>query len=189
MVRYSEWVLRKACLQAQAWRQQGYPLPCIAVNVSALQLQRCEFVETVVSILQESGLPSNCLEIEITETVLMRKAEWAMTLLHQLKKLDVRFAIDDFGTGYSSLSYLKKMPLNRLKIDRSFIQDIPADSNDVAIVQAVVTLGHSLGLTVIAEGVETEEQAELLRKLGCDDVQGYLYSRAVDVDAMRELLK
>ena len=183
-----EWVLRKACLQAQAWRQQGYPLPCIAVNVSALQLQRCEFIETVVSILQESGLPSNCLEIEITESVLMRKAEWAMTLLHQLKKLDVRFAIDDFGTGYSSLSYLKKMPLNRLKIDRSFIQDIPADSNDVAIVQAVVTLGHSLGLTVIAEGVETEEQAALLRKLGCDDVQGYLYSRAIDVDAMRELL-
>ena len=188
IISLGEWVLRTACQQVQRWREVGIDVPCVAVNVSALQLQRQEFVETVESVLAETGLPPNCLELEITESVIMRKADWVISRLDQLKALGVTLAIDDFGTGYSSLSYLKRMPVNRLKIDKSFVRDIPHDANDEAIARSVIALGHSLKLTVIAEGVETEAQYSFLSTQGCDECQGKLYGLAMTEEELIQAL-
>jgi diguanylate cyclase (GGDEF)-like protein/PAS domain S-box-containing protein len=182
------WVLRQACGQMQQWLQAGYSPQRISVNVSAIQLQRGTFVQTVEEVLAETGLDARYLELEITESVIMQKTDWGIKALNRLKSLGVRSAIDDFGTGYSSLSYLKTLPVSRLKIDRSFVQDIPDDVNDVAIAKAIVALGKSLQLSIIAEGVETEEQRELLSALGCDDVQGHFYHPAMPADEIGKVL-
>ena len=177
IVALGEWVLRTACRQVQAWIGAGLPPLRVAVNVSARQLRKQNFPEIVASALAESGLPAQLLELEITESAVMEEPEEARNILMRLREMGVTLAIDDFGTGYSSLAYLKLFPIHHLKIDRSFVADIEHDADDAAIAISTIALAHSLGLKVIAEGVETEAQLALLRKHHCDELQGYLFSR------------
>ena len=172
-----EWVLEKACNQAKAWVNAGYEFGRIAVNVAGLQIEQGNLVDMVKRILNENELPAKYLELEITESFIMEHADKTIEQLQELKALGVCIAIDDFGTGYSSLSYLKQLPVDKLKIDRSFVTDLPNDANSNAIAHAIVALAKSMGLTVIAEGVETSEQSMYLMDIGCQQVQGYLYGR------------
>ena len=178
IVALGEWVLRTACAQAQAWRDAGWPPLLLAVNLSARQFQQPGLIEQVRAALTDTGLPAASLELEITESALMQGQEAAATLT-ALKELGVRLAIDDFGTGYSSLAYLKRFPLDKLKIDQSFVRDIPHDSGDMEIAGAIIALARTLRLEVLAEGVETTAQLTFLREQGCDTCQGYLLSRPV----------
>lgn len=177
-----EWVLREACRQAQVWRQLGLPDMLIAVNMSALQFRRGDIVETVRQVLQETGLPAYCLELELTESILVGDANAMLETLRRLKSLGVQLAIDDFGTGYSSLAYLKRFPIDKLKIDQSFVRDVVEDADEAAIVHTIIQLGKSLKMTTIAEGVETEAQLAFLRVEGCREAQGYLFSRPLPPD-------
>ena len=172
-----EWVLNEACHQAQQWRNTHHlPSLVVAVNLSALQFKRGNLVETVTRALEQSGLPAHHLELELTESILLHDMNEVRNTLLSLKKMGVRLSIDDFGTGYSSLSYLKQLAVDKLKIDQSFICDMVDDAGDAAIVKAVIQLGHALDLSVIAEGVEKDTQFALLKELGCDEIQGYLFS-------------
>ena len=177
-----EWVLRQAASQIRTWQAAGLPALRLAVNLSARQLRQGEIVETVIAALADTGLPAAQLELELTESMLMDGETHANTL-RRLSDLGVQLAIDDFGTGYSSLSYLKRFYVDTLKIDRSFIRDTPDDPEDCAITTAVIALGRSLNLRVVAEGVETRAQMEFLRERGCDEMQGYLLSRPLSADA------
>lgn len=183
-----EWVMGQACRQMQRWLEQGFPLEAMAVNFSRKQLVQDDFLERVRRILEVSRLPANFLELEITESLIMEQTDEAMHTLDSLRRLGVALAIDDFGTGYSSLAYLKRLPITTLKIDRSFVRDVPGDANDVAIIRAILALAESLQLFVVAEGVETREQAELLASLGCQQAQGYLYSPPVSAAEFETLL-
>jgi diguanylate cyclase (GGDEF)-like protein/PAS domain S-box-containing protein len=180
IVEIGEWVLHNACREMRHWINAGLKPMRMAVNVSARQLRRRDFCETVAGALAESGLPAELLELEITESSVMENPEEAIHILESLGRMGVTLAIDDFGTGYSSLAYLKLFPIDHLKIDRSFVADIEHDMNDRAIAFGTIALAHSLGLNVIAEGVETAEQLELLRANGCDEVQGYLFSKPLN---------
>ncbi|MEO3715112.1 putative bifunctional diguanylate cyclase/phosphodiesterase [Roseateles flavus] len=182
IVAIGDWVLHEAVAQAQRWWQQGRRMP-VAVNVSALQFQQGQFVDTVRQVLKSAGLPPDLLELELTESILLRDADEALRRLQALAELGVCLSIDDFGTGYSSLAYLKRFPIQRLKIDRSFVQGLPADASDAGIVRAVAQMGRALGLQVIAEGVENEAQRDFLREAGCHEYQGYLFSPALDLAA------
>lgn len=184
-----EWVLETACRQMYQWLKTGYVLDHVSVNVSGIQIQRGNIVESVTHILKKTGLPASRLEIEITESTAMQQLDRVIKDLGALSQMGVSISIDDFGTGHSSLSYLKRLPLNNLKIDRSFVRDIPTDKNDSAIARAVIALGQSLELGVIAEGVETKEQQQFLADLGCDAAQGYLFSRPVSAEQVTKLLK
>ena len=181
-------VLRRACEVARAFQLAGLPIGRLAVNLSAAQFAYQDLVETIVKVLEETGLPPASLELEITETTLMHDRYRATTTLEALHALGVGIALDDFGTGYSSLSYLKRFPLDKIKIDRSFITDLPQDQDDVAITRTIINLGRSLGLKVIAEGVETAEQRDFLLKEGCDEGQGYLFARPLTATALEQLL-
>jgi diguanylate cyclase (GGDEF)-like protein len=181
-------VLRTACLQTRAWQARGLSRLRVAVNISARQLQQASFLEQVVQVLKETGLDSDCLELELTETSIIENAESAAELLTELRKLGVSVAIDDFGTGYSSLSYLKQLPIDTVKLDRSFVNDATTNPDDAALVMAVVTLAHNLRLKVIAEGVETEEQMNFLRLLRCDEGQGFLFSKPVPANVFEALM-
>ena len=174
------WVMREACRQTKAWHDAGLPRVPVAVNLSALEFRQRDVASDIASVLQQTGLEPRFLEIEITESVLMQDADEARETLGALRTLGVGISIDDFGTGYSSLAYLKRYPINKLKIDRSFVMDTPGSDDDVAIVTAIVQLGRSLQLKTVAEGVETPEQLALLRQLGCDLAQGYGISRPMD---------
>jgi len=175
-----EWVLNEACRQAHVWRETNrLPPMIIAVNLSSLQFKRGNIVETVTNALVQSGLPASQLELELTESILLDDLDVVKETLHQLKEIGVKLSIDDFGTGYSSLSYLKKLAVDKLKIDQSFVRDMVEDSDDAAIVKAIIQLGHTLQLTVIAEGVENDAQLAILKNHGCDEVQGYLFSRPI----------
>ncbi|HJV73857.1 MAG TPA: EAL domain-containing protein [Noviherbaspirillum sp.] len=177
--RIGEWVLREACTQCRHWQKQGFPVVPIAVNVSPIQFQQKGFANLVTGILADTGLAANYLELEITESSIMRRAPQVAQLAMQLRKAGVGISIDDFGTGYSSLSYLKQIPIDKIKIDQSFIKDMLNDDDDDAITYAIVNLAHSLSLKVIAEGVEGKAQIDRLRLYGCDEVQGHYYSPAV----------
>ncbi len=177
IVPLGEWALRAACRQMRAWLDEGGAPDYVAVNVSAVQLSRSDLPAVVRAALEEFGLEARHLELEITESFVMAGPEAAVRVLRELKALGIRLSIDDFGTGYSSLAYLKRLPVDRLKVDQSFVRDMLVDANDEAIVRAVIALGHSLGLNVLAEGVETVEQAERLRHMGCDSAQGWHYGR------------
>ena len=188
IIAIGDWVLEQAVRQAVIWRDQGLVMP-VSVNVSALQFQQADFNARVMSVLTEHGLAGELLELELTESILVHDANEALTRLSQLSQLGVRLAIDDFGTGYSSLAYLKRFPIDRLKIDRSFVKGVPADDSDCAIVRAVVQLAQALGMKVIAEGVETELQRAFLLELGCDEFQGFLFAPALDAASFEDRVR
>ncbi len=189
IVPIGEWVLKTACRRARAWQDKGLEPIRISINVSARQFQEKHLIETMAAALDESGLDPTRLELEITESLIMKDLAGSIARMHELEKLGVKLAVDDFGTGYSSLSSLKRFPLSRLKIDRSFIADIPHDADDMAITSAIISLAQKLGLEVIAEGVETEEQARFLIESGCNGIQGYLYSRPVEEEHFNRMLE
>ena len=183
-----EWVLRAACFQAQAWQEAGFRPIRMAVNLSGRQLRHSTFAETVSKILEESRLSPAFLELEITESAMIENSALSDAILFELCDLGISLSLDDFGTGYSSLSYLKRYPISRVKIDRSFVSQLPTDSDDAALTTAIIVMAHSLGLTVVAEGVETLEQVEFLREVGCDVLQGYLISPAVPAEGFGRFL-
>ena len=180
--------LGEALRQAKEWLASGLPPVRIAVNVSAIQVQRGRLVHTVIQALQAAAMRPDQLELEITESTLQSEPE-CLTGLLALRRLGVTLAIDDFGTGYSCLSSLKTLPINRLKIDRAFVRDVPHDPNDAAIVEAIIAMAHKLGLGVVAEGVETVAQEKFLRERGCDAAQGYLYAHPMAPEPMADLLR
>lgn len=179
IIELGEQVLRTACLQARRWIDAGVELETIGVNVAGPQLQRSDFVAMVRRVLVETGLPPGHLDLEVTETFIMENADVTFDLLNELRALGVSLSIDDFGTGYSSLAYLKRLPIDRLKLDRAFIKDLPEDEEDAAITRAVIALSGSLGLRLVIEGIETAEQKQFLHYLGCREMQGYYYGRPV----------
>jgi diguanylate cyclase (GGDEF)-like protein len=179
IVAVGDWVLTQAVRQAALWHQRGQALP-VAVNVSALQFKQSSFVDRVASVLAVSGLPPHLLELELTESILLHDADETLQRLHALAALGLRLALDDFGTGYSSLAYLKRLPIGKLKIDRSFIQGLPGDDSDAGIVRAILQMARALGMKVIAEGVETEAQRQFLLDAGCHEFQGWLFAPALD---------
>ncbi|PBJ18595.1 Phytochrome-like protein cph2 [Pseudomonas ogarae] len=183
IVPLSQWVLQEACQQACRWQAQGMRPLYLSVNVSAIDFRQRGFVEGIARTLKETGLDPTQLELEITESVLMQNVDTTVAVLKAIKQLGIRLAIDDFGTGYSSLSYLQKFPVDVLKIDQSFVGDLSIDSNDAKLVSTIISLGKSLNLHIIAEGVETLEQLEFLKKHHCEEVQGYYFSKAVEPQA------
>jgi len=189
IVPIGRWVLMTACRQAVEWQRQGLPPVCMAVNLSARQFASNEILEHIAEVLTETGLPPRLLELEITEGMVMQDPERAVKRLSAIKQMGVRLAIDDFGTGYSSLGQIKNFPVDTLKVDRSFIRDLPAYTEDRAITEAIIAMAHTLSLTVIAEGVETSEQAEYLREHACDEMQGFYFSRPIRPEDFAELLR
>jgi EAL domain-containing protein (putative c-di-GMP-specific phosphodiesterase class I) len=177
IVALGEWVMHEACRQNMAWQQAGMDPMAIAINLSAVHFKQSTLLRDVRHTLQEHGLPAHCLELELTESSILQDAAATISTMDQLKQVGVVLALDDFGTGYSSLSQLKGLPLDNLKLDQSFVRGLPQDRDDLAICTAVIAMGRALGLKVIAEGVETTEQLAVLRALGCDVGQGYLFAR------------
>lgn len=188
IISLSDWVLKTACTQAKSWQSQGLPLAPVSVNLSPGQFIQAKLVERIDSILEETQLDPRYLQLEITENLLMRDMDSAIQTLRILKEKGVRLAIDDFGTGYSSLSYLKRLPVDWLKIDKSFVQDIVTDPDDATLTQAIIALAHHLHLKVIAEGVETEEQRAFLQTRACNEAQGFYYSQPLSAQAAGVLL-
>ena len=184
-----EWVVREVCRQGQQWREAGLPTLTLALNVSPRQFHLTDLAGCTAAALQASGFPAALLELEITESALAERTEEARQVLVRLRELGVRIAVDDFGTGYSSLAQLKRFPIDVLKIDQGFIRDIPQSEDDMAISAAIIAMGHSMGLSVLAEGVETEGPLAFLRERGCDAYQGYLCSRPVPADEFVALLR
>jgi diguanylate cyclase (GGDEF)-like protein len=188
IVPVGEWVLRTACAQIRGWQKDGIaPVP-IAVNLSAKQFHRQDICEMVTRVLHEHGVDPRWLELEITESAAMHNAEETIVTLRALKALGTRITIDDFGTGYSSLNYLKRFPIDSLKIDRSFVVDLPDDEEDASIARAVITMAHALRLTVVAEGVETESQVAFFSADGCDEIQGYYLSPPLPAERCTQVL-
>lgn len=183
IVPLSKWVLAEACRQSCAWQAAGLPKICMSVNMSAIDFRQRDFIDGIEQTLKQTGLDPALLELEITEGVLMQNVESTVNALTRLKEMGVRLAIDDFGTGYSSLSYLRRFPIDVLKIDQSFIRGLSNDSSDAALVSAIISLGRSLKLTIIAEGVETLEQLDFLKAHRCEEGQGFYFSKAVEPDA------
>ncbi len=177
-----DWVLNEACRQMRVWYDMGFSHWRMAVNLSAVQFCHAGLVATVADALQTHGLPANSLTLEITETTAMSDVDASMAVLEQLSAMGIDLSIDDFGTGYSSLMYLKRLPANELKIDRGFVRDLENDSDDAAIVSAIVALGRALNLRIVAEGVETSSQQRFLTRLGCDALQGYLLGRPLPAE-------
>ncbi|MGK2953439.1 MAG: putative bifunctional diguanylate cyclase/phosphodiesterase [Thiobacillus sp.] len=184
-----QWILREACRQNRAWQRAGLPPISVSVNLSPIQFRHAGLVQAVANALQQAKLEPAYLELELTESFVMHDAERINVAMQALKALGVDISVDDFGTGYSSLSYLKRFPVDRLKVDKSFVRDIDTDPDDAAIVRAIITLGHALGLKVVAEGVETAAHLEFLRQHGCDELQGYYFSRPVPATEMEALLR
>ncbi|MGB5607296.1 MAG: EAL domain-containing protein [Gammaproteobacteria bacterium] len=181
-----DWVLRTACQQVKEWLDDGFEVPRIAVNVSAMQFMEADFCKTIRTILNDTELAANMLELEVTEGILMKNADYAVEVLTELKSMGVHIAIDDFGTGYSSLSYLKQFPIDRLKIDKAFVNEITTDSNDAAIATAVIAMAGSMDLKVVAEGVENSEQLGFLKHKHCDEIQGFYFSHPLNSADMKK---
>ena len=183
------WVMREACRQLKAWQDEGLPPVPVAVNLSALEFRQRDVAAEIAAVLLETGLAPQYLEIELTESVLMHQTGQVLDTLNAIKALGVGISIDDFGTGYSSLAYLKRYPIDKLKIDRSFVADTPSNTDDVAIVTAIIQMGRSLQLQTVAEGVETQAQIDLLAGLGCDLIQGFVVSAPLDAEATERWLR
>ena len=189
IVPIGEWVMRRACQDNRRWQEEGLPKVRVAVNLSGYQLQAKNFVAAVATVLEETGLAGKCLEFEVTETVIMQNPDFVVGILTQVRDMGIHISIDDFGTGYSSLAHLKRFSVNTLKIDRAFVRDIEKNSTDAAITSAIISMGSSLDLKVIAEGVETEGQFDMLKEKHCDEMQGYLFSKPVPVEDVAALLR
>ncbi|VVM58085.1 hypothetical protein PS664_01151 [Pseudomonas fluorescens] len=185
----TQWVLRQACEQTQIWRMMGLPPLRVSVNISAIDFRQRDFVDNLAAVLKETGLPSAQLELEITESVLMQNVDETVDILQRIKAMGVRLALDDFGTGYSSLSYLRRFPIDVLKIDQSFVSGLNANSHDAQLITAIIGMGKSLELNIIAEGVETAEQLDFLKTLECEEGQGFLFSKAVPAKDFAQLLQ
>lgn len=183
------WVMREACAQVKRWHAAGLDTLRLAVNLSARQFNEPNLVATIADVLRETGLPPACLELELTESLFMHDVALAVSQLHDMKALGVQLSIDDFGTGYSSFAYLRTFPIDVLKIDRSFVGDVARDADDAAIVVSIIALAHNLKLRVVAEGVETAEQLDYLRRHGCDEAQGYYFSHPLPADEVEILLR
>jgi len=183
------WVLEQTCLQGQRWLAAGFAPLTLAVNLSPYQFLKDDIDETVAQVLRDTGYPAEHLELELTESALMQREAQAILMLNKMRGLGVRLAIDDFGTGYSSLAYLKLFPLNVLKIDKRFIDDIPLNRDGMEIVNAIIAMAHALRLTVLAEGVEDQAQLDYLKSRGCDMFQGYLFGRPMPADEFEKLLR
>jgi diguanylate cyclase (GGDEF)-like protein len=184
-----DWALRTACQQNKAWQSAGFRAIQVSVNVSSKQFRPGELQETIRDALQASGMEARQLVLEVTESLLIENPESSLEMLREIKAMGLKISVDDFGTGYSSLSYLKRLPLDELKIDRSFVNGIPTDADDVAIVTAIIAMAHSLGLSVVAEGVETEEHLAFLAERGCDEYQGFLFSRPLPASQWTALFR
>ena len=185
----SSWVLRTVCQQAKAWHLNGHPDLVITVNLSARQFHKPDLASLVADILREAGLPPRFLELEITESYAVQDAPSALATLQELKRLGVRIAIDDFGAGYTSLAYLKRFPIDTLKIDGSLLREVDSDRKDAAVAAALISMAHNLGLQVVAEGIETEDQRAFLQAQGCDCIQGFLYSHPLPAEECEALLE
>ena len=183
-----EWVLREACRQNREWQNKGFAPMRVGVNISARQFQQQHLAETVMRILEETDLGPEFLELELTESSIMSNAEATIVVLTKLQTMGIAISVDDFGTGFSSLSYLKRLPIDSLKVDQSFVRELATDPDDAALVMAIVNLAHTLRLRVVAEGVETQEQLRFLRLLRCDEIQGYLISKPLPVEGIEQLL-
>ena len=188
IVPIGEWVLRKACDEVMTWLESGLKAVPVAVNLSSAQFHVADLLARIASILNETALDPSYLAVEITESMVMRDTREAHEILNRLKELGVQVAIDDFGTGYSTLSSLKDLPIHQLKIDQAFVKDLAQGSKDVAITRAIIDMAHGLGLTVIAEGVESEDQLSVLREQGCDEVQGFLIGQPLRSEEFAALL-
>ncbi|WP_370446378.1 putative bifunctional diguanylate cyclase/phosphodiesterase [Glaciimonas sp. PCH181] len=185
-----QWILETACAQLKIWQQHALTRDLIlAVNISAVQFHQADFVGQVLSLVQRHGITPTRLKLEITESLLLKNIENAIATMIALKDIGVHFSLDDFGTGYSSLQYLKRLPISQVKIDQSFIRDIATDISDKAIVRAIIAMAHSLNLDVIAEGVETEEQRQILLNKSCTHFQGYLFSKPIPIAQFEALLR
>lgn len=184
-----EWVLRAACTQSMLWKKEGLPLLSVAVNLSGRQLKHQNLLETIRKVLEETGFNPEYLELELTESVIMHQAEKITETLHKLKAMGIRISVDDFGTGYSSLSYLKRFPIDKLKIDQSFVRDVTTSADDSAIVTAIIAIAQSLKLKIVAEGVETADQIAFLKSMQCDEVQGFYFSRPLSTEETTRLLR
>ena len=182
------WVLKETCQFGRQWLNDGLPAVILTVNVSAYQFRRCDMKALVTQMLNETGFPADYLGLEITETGLMNHQEHALPILNSLREQGVHLIIDNFGTGYSSLAYLNHLPVDILKIDKTFINDIPFSQDDSAITATIIAMAHHLGFKVLAEGVETAEQLAFLRQQGCDSYQGYWYSKALTASEFADLL-
>lgn len=187
IVPIGEWVLRTACLQGRRWRDEGFAPIQIAVNICGRQFHDQDLSEMVIRIIDETGFPPANLELELTESSVMQNADFASGMLSRLKSMGIKISIDDFGTGFSSLVSLKRLPIDALKIDRTFVRDATRDTDDAALVMAIITLAHNLRLKVIAEGVETEDQLRFLQLLRCDEIQGFLFSKPLPAEALASL--
>ena len=184
----SDWIMEEALRQTRAWRDAGLPELIMSVNLSALQFRQGNLHAQVQGLLKRFELPAHVLDLELTEGVLMQGVERTLTMLHELTMMGDGLSIDDFGTGYSSLSYLKRFPIQKLKIDQSFVRDVISDSNDATMVRTIILMAHSLKLHVIAEGVETEAQADFLRQAGCERAQGYYFGKPMPAEAFVEFM-
>jgi len=189
IVPIGRWVLSTACAQNAAWQREGLPPVCMAVNLSARQFADDSLPQDIRAVLEETGMKPELLELELTESMVMRNAERATRLLGQIKKMGVRIAIDDFGVGYSSLAQIKRFPIDTLKVDRSFIRDLERNAEDRAITEAIISMGKTLSLTVVAEGVETQEQQTFLTDHACDAMQGYYFSKQIDHDEFASFVR
>jgi EAL domain-containing protein (putative c-di-GMP-specific phosphodiesterase class I) len=188
IVEIGDWVLRRVCRQLSDWQREHVPLIPVSINISVRQFERTQLASVVSVLAQELGIDANLLHFEITESVAMQNSQQQLGSLQALRNLGSRILIDDFGTGYSSLSYLKHLPIDTLKIDRAFVRDMAVDANDAAIVRAIVGVAKSLGLMLVAEGIESAEQLDALRRLGCECGQGFYFSPPVSADACRTML-
>ncbi|HYS76802.1 MAG TPA: EAL domain-containing protein, partial [Burkholderiales bacterium] len=189
IVPLGKWVLHTACAQSVAWLREGLPPLHMAVNLSARQFADEDLVKDIAAALESTGLRPELLELELTESMVIQNTERAGRVLAEIKKMGVRLAIDDFGVGYSSLTHLKRFPIDTLKVDRSFIRDLPQDAEDKAITEAIIAMGKSLNLTVVAEGVETLEQQTFLRDRACDEMQGFFFSKPIPGGEFAALLR
>ncbi len=189
IVPIGEWVLRTACAQAVAWQEAGFGKLLMSVNLSIRQFRQTNLIESIATILKETRLQASCLELELTESLVMNEFESSIKILHDIKSLGIHLSIDDFGTGYSSLSYLKNLPLDTLKIDKSFIDDIAMHSDEAPIVASIIALARNLKLKVVAEGVESHEQVKYLISHGCNEIQGYYFSRPEPAQAIETMLR
>jgi EAL domain-containing protein (putative c-di-GMP-specific phosphodiesterase class I) len=189
IVPIGEWVMRTACAQAQAWQESGLPAVPVAVNVSAVQFRQQGFCDLVRKVLRETGLRSDLLELEVTESLLLTDADVMASIAAVLREMGVTLAIDDFGTGYSSLAYLKHFKVNRLKIAHSFVKDVSIDADDAAITTAIIEMARALKLEVLAEGVEIEAQLSFLRKQECYTIQGFYFSKPASAEKIGEMLR